>query len=145
MKTNNNYTNRNKKIYKPVPLLSGIEEIRQDFEERITQGDIKYGFEILDDAVQTVRKGSMTFIIARPNTGKSLLALRIGVNFAKQNKRVLLCSCEMGAGLMMEREIRQLTGVTMYELKQMYENHRDVANNIMDSFIEDEDIRILIT
>ena len=133
-----NNNNNNNRIYKPVPLLSGIEEIRQDFEERLAQGDIKYGLEILDDAVQTVRKGSMTFIIARPNTGKSLLALRIGVNFAKQDKRVLLCSCEMGAGLVMEREIKQLAGVSMYELKEMYEKHRDVANNIMDSFIEDK-------
>ena len=122
--TTNNNNNKYKKIYKPVPLLSGIEEIRQDFEERMTQGDVKYGFEILDDAVQTVRKGSMTFIIARPNTGKSLLALRIGVNFAKQNKRVLLCSCEMGAGLLMEREIKRLAGISMYNLKELYNQYQ---------------------
>lgn len=129
--------NKYKRIYKPVSILDGIEEIRQDFEERLAQGDIKYGFEILDDAVETVRKGSMTFIIAAPNTGKSLLGLKLGVNFAKQNKRVLICSCEMGAGLIMEREIKRLAGIGMYDLRKLYESRRDVANRIMDSFIED--------
>lgn len=59
--------NIKKKILKPVPLLDGIEEIRQDFEERIEQGDTTYGLEILDDCVETIRKGSITFIIASPN------------------------------------------------------------------------------
>ena len=99
--------NNKRRKYRPVSILEGIEEIRQDFEERIAQGDITYGLEILDDAVETVRKGSITFIIAAPNTGKSLLGLRIAVHFAKQNKRVLICSCEMGAGLLMEREIKR--------------------------------------
>lgn len=66
---NNNqeiYTNK-RKIYKAVPLLSGVEEIRQDFEERLEQGDTVYGFEILDDFVESIRKGSLTFILARPN------------------------------------------------------------------------------
>ena len=53
--------------FKPVPLLDGIEEIKQDFEERIQQGDTVYGIEILDDAVETIRNGSVTFIIAAPN------------------------------------------------------------------------------
>ena len=64
--------NKRKRIYKPVPLLDGIEEIKQDFEERIEQGDTTYGIEILDDCVETIRKGSVTFIIAAPNTGKAV-------------------------------------------------------------------------
>lgn len=63
---NSEYTNK-RKIYKAVPLLSGVEEIRQDFEERLEQGDTVYGFEILDDFVESIRKGSLTFILARPN------------------------------------------------------------------------------
>ena len=39
----------NKREYKPVPILDGIQEIKNDFEERITQGDTTYGIEILDD------------------------------------------------------------------------------------------------
>ena len=135
--TNERDDSKKTRRYRPVSILEGIEEIRQDFEERIAQGDITYGLEILDDAVETVRKGSITFIIAAPNTGKSLLGLRIAVHFAKQNKRVLICSCEMGAGLLMEREIKRLAGISMYNLKELYTTHRDTANRIMDSFIED--------
>lgn len=119
----------------PKPLLDGIEEIRQDFEERIEQGDVKYGIEILDDCVETIRKGSCTLIIAAPNVGKSLWGLTIATNLAKQGKQVLICSCEMGAGLMMERQLKQLCGVSMYELRKMYESSRDVANKIMDEVI----------
>lgn len=134
--TNNDNSNTYRRIYRPKPILSGIEEIRQDFEEELVTGTIKYGLEILDDAVGAVRKGSMTFIIAAPNTGKSLLGLQIGVEFAKQNKRVLICSCEMGAGLLMEREIRKEAGISRNELRDLYESRRDIANKIMDSMIE---------
>lgn len=67
---NNKYIN--KRIYKPVPILDGIQEIKDDFEERIAQGDTTYGIEILDDCVETIRKGSVTFIIAAPNVGKAV-------------------------------------------------------------------------
>lgn len=140
---NNNNEYINKRIYKPVPLLDGIEEIRQDFEERIAQGDITYGIEIFDDCVETIRNGSVTFIIAAPNTGKSLMGLTIATNLAKQNKRVLICSCEMGAGLLMERQLRTLTGVSMTDLRNMYTNQRDSANYIMDSIIEQKEYEYL--
>jgi replicative DNA helicase len=274
---NSEYTNK-RKIYKAVPLLSGVEEIRQDFEERLEQGDTVYGFEILDDFVETIRKGSLTFILARPNClalnqsvltekgfikvsdlrsdekvygndgklydiisfvdnkneycftigfsngteittsdshewlinvngenklfttsylfefynntdkaiqrfkvpvfnsedvnikyvvpavqqdtrcittnnpahelitdnyivtrncGKSLLGQIIACNLAKQGKKVLICSCEMGSGLLMERQLINLTGVSMGQLRQLYANRRDVANKILDSVIED--------
>lgn len=136
--------NQNKKRkYKPVPLLDGIEEIRQDFEERIAQGDTVYGVEILDDCVETIRNGSVTFIIAAPNVGKSLWGLTIATNLAKQEKRVLICSCEMGAGLLMERQLKNLTGIGMKQLRDMYSSQRDSANYIMDSVIEQEQYNYL--
>ena len=92
------YVNKRKKL-EPIPLLEGIEEIRNDFEERLDQGDTVYGIEILDDYVETIRKGSITYIIAQANTGKSLWSQQIACNLAKQGKKVLICSCEMGAGL----------------------------------------------
>ena len=134
--TQNENTNRRK--LKPTPLLDGVEEIRQDFEERIAQGDTTYGLEILDDYVETIRNGSITFIIAAPNTGKSLCGQLIAVNLAKQGKKVLICSCEMGAGLLMERQLKNLTGTSMKQLRELYSSRRDVANRIMDSVIEDE-------
>ena len=77
---NNNNTYINKRVYKPVPILDGIQEIKNDFEERIAQGDTTYGIEILDDCVETIRNGSVTFIIAAPNVGKSLYSLTIVTN-----------------------------------------------------------------
>lgn len=133
----------NKREYKPVPILDGIQEIKNDFEERIAQGDTTYGIEILDDCVETIRKGSVTFIIARPNTGKSLVGLIIATNLAKQGKKVLICSCEMGAGLLMERQLKTLTGVGMKQLREMYSFHRDEANYIMDSIIENDQFNYL--
>lgn len=133
----------NKREYKPVPILDGIQEIKNDFEERIAQGDTTYGIEILDDCVETIRNGSVTFIIARANVGKSLWGLTIATNLAKQGKKVLICSCEMGAGLLMERQLKQLTGIGMKQLRQMYSFHKDEANYIMDSIIEDDQFSYL--
>lgn len=138
---NSDYVNKRK--YKPVPLLDGLEEITNDFEERLEQGDTVYGVEILDDCVETIRKGSVTFIIAAPNTGKSLIGQIIACNLAKQNKKVMICSCEMGAGLLMERQIKTLTGVTMGELRGLYSEHRDTANQIMESLIVDKNYYFL--
>ena len=121
-----------------MPILDGIQEIKNDFEERIAQGDTTYGIEILDDCVETIRNGSVTFIIAAPNVGKSLWGLTIATNLAKQKKKVLICSCEMGAGLLMERQLKTLTGIGMKQLRDMYSFHRDEANYIMDSIIEND-------
>lgn len=129
--------------FRPVKLLDGIEEIRQDYEERIAQGDTTYGIEILDDAVETIRKGSITFIIAAPNTGKSLCGQLIAVHLAKQNKKVLICSCEMGAGLLMERQIKQLLGITSKSLRELYTLDRHSADKLMDSLIEDNNYQYL--
>lgn len=141
MMENNEYIN--KREYKPVPILDGIQEIKNDFEERIAQGDTTYGIEILDDCVETIRKGSVTFIIASPNVGKSAWGLIIATNLAKQGKKVLICSCEMGAGLLMERQLKTLTGMGMKQLREMYSFHRDEANYIMDSIIESEEYSYL--
>lgn len=142
--TSNNNNNQNDKHrntrrpLRPVPLLSGIEEIRQDLEERIAQGDTVYGIEILDEAVETIRKGSITFVVAEQNTGKSLIGQIIACNLAKQGKKVMICTCEMGAGLLMERQIKTLTGISAKKLKDLYEKQRDTANYVMDSLIEDK-------
>ncbi len=130
--------NNTRRPLKPVPLLSGIEEIRQDLEDRITQGDTTYGIEILDEAVETIRKGSVTFVVAEQNTGKSLVGQIIACNLAKQDKRVMICTCEMGAGLLMERQLKTLTGISAKKIKELYEKQRDTANYIMDSLIEDK-------
>ena len=44
----------------------------------------------------------------------------------------------MGAGLLMERQIKTLTGISAKKLKDLYEKQRDTANYVMDSLIEDK-------
>lgn len=67
------------------------------------------------------------------NTGKSLLSQIIANNIGKQGKKVLICSCEMGAGMLMERQILNLTGQSKYKLKQVYKYSQSQANFILDS------------
>ena len=131
------------KKLKPVPLLDGIEELRQEFEERIEQGDTTYGIEILDECVETIRKGSVTCIMAAPNSGKSLCAQTIAIHLAKQGKKVIICSCEMGAGLLMERQFKQLLGTTSKQLREGYQYNRDSTNTLMDMLIEDKEYSYL--
>lgn len=56
-----------KKIYKPVPFLNGLDEIKQDLIMRNKSGDTTYGVEILDDCVQYIRPSTVTLIMATPN------------------------------------------------------------------------------
>lgn len=90
MKENNNQDENlikqkdRRKVLHAVPILDGIEEIHQDLIEINTDGDIKYGIEILDDYVETIRKGTITGITARPNC----LALNTRVLTTKGFKRV---------------------------------------------------------
>lgn len=132
-----------RKIYKPVPLLDGIEEIKSDIQERLKEGDVTYGLEILDDNVETIRKGSLTFIIAPPNVGKSNVGLTIARHLAKQDKLVLICSCEMGAGLLMERELRNLAGLSPKELKIAYQNSPDTAEQMLNNVYENDKYKYL--
>lgn len=70
------------------------------------------------------------------NTGKSLMGQTIAVNLARQGKKVLICSCEMGAGLLMERQLKNLLGISMKNLRDLYTHQRDNANKLMDEIIE---------
>lgn len=127
-----------KRNFVSKPILSGIEEIRQECEEYKQCGFCRYGIEILDDCAEGIRKGSLTTIIAAPNTGKSLWALKIATHCAKQGKKVLICSCEMGAGLILERELKNLCGISMSSLKELYKTRESTVNKILSSLIEDE-------
>lgn len=119
----------------PVPILSGLDEIVDNCERRLKQGDVLYGIEILDDCVETIRDGSCTYIIAAPNTGKSLFGLTIASNLAQQGKDVLICSCEMGAGLLMERQLKSLTGMSMKQFNKLYEDRKSTAEKVLNDII----------
>lgn len=129
--------------FAPMPILAGIDEIKQTCYERVTKGTVKYGVEILDDCVQGIRQGSVTYIVAAPNTGKSLFGLTIANALAKQGYQVLICSCEMGAGLLMERQLNTLAGISMWQLTTLYEERKDTAEKVLDNILTNKDLEYL--
>lgn len=129
--------------FAPMPILTGIDDIKQTCYERVTKGTVKYGIGILDDCVQGIRQGSVTYIVAAPNTGKSLFGLTIANALAKQGYQVLICSCEMGAGLLMERQLNTLAGVTMWQLTTLYEERKETAEKILDNILTNKDLEYL--
>lgn len=132
-----------KKIYKPTSFLSGLDEIKQDLMIRTKAGDITYGVEILDDCVEFIRQCTVTLIMAVPNVGKSLLAQNIACHIAKQGKKVLFCSCEMTSGLLMERELKKVMGVTSRQLIEGYKEHPSSIDKIFDIIMNGEEFKYL--
>ena len=59
-------------IILPVPLIDGIEEIKQNLNFLTQTGEVKYGIEILDDATGFILPGTITIIAACPNVGKAV-------------------------------------------------------------------------
>ena len=131
------------KLYSPVSFLSGLDEIKKDLILRSKTGDTTYGLEILDDGVQFIRPATVTLIMACPNVGKSLLAQNIACHIAKQGKKVLFCSCEMSTGLLMERQLKQLVGVSSKELKDAYISHPSSIDTIFNSIVDNEEYNFL--
>ena len=124
--------------FMPIPFMDGIEEICRDLKTRTEKGSITYGVEILDECCEYIRPGTVTLIMATPNTGKSLIAQQIAVNIAKQGQNVIFSSCEMSAGLLMERELKKIAGVTTYQLVEGYKKSPDGINKMLNSFMQDK-------
>lgn len=110
---------------------------------RTKAGDITYGVEILDDSVEFIRQCTVTLIMAVPNVGKSLLAQNIACHIAKQGKKVLFCSCEMTSGLLMERELKKVMGVTSSQLIEGYKEHPSSIDKIFDMIMNDKEFEYL--
>lgn len=127
-----------KKIYKPVPFLNGLDEIKQDLIMRNKSGDTTYGVEILDDCVQYIRPSTITLIMAVPNCGKSLLAQNIACHIAKQDKKVIFCSCEMTVGLLMERELKKTLAIDSKQLLEIYEKSPSLVDTMVKPMLNDK-------
>lgn len=127
-----------KKIYKPVPFLNGLDEIKQDLIMRNKSGDITYGVEIIDDCVQYIRPSTVTLIMAVPNCGKSLLAQNIACHIAKQDKKVIFCSCEMTVGLLMERELKKTLAIDSKQLLEIYEKSPSLVDTMVKPMLNDK-------
>lgn len=82
---------------RPGVTVASITEIMADFFKRVSAPApdyIKWGLELLDGALHTA-PGHYVLLGARPSTGKTALALQVGLNIAK-TKRVGFFSLETG-------------------------------------------------
>lgn len=113
-------------------IKSGFEEIEESFSSYQNNINIKYDFPLLDLCCGGIRHGSLTCITARPNTGKTVLSFQLAENIAKQNQKVLFCSCEMGADMMAERYLVKAAGINRYMFFDLYCNRKDQFYHIIE-------------
>lgn len=81
-----------------------------------------------DEITNGLRPATLLILAARPAMGKTAFSLNIALNVAKQNKRVLIFSLEMG-----EEELynRLLAAESEVELKNIQRSHFDFNNKEM--------------
>jgi len=81
-----------------------------------TNGRIQTGIRPLDKMTGGLSGSKLMIIGARPSVGKSIFAMTICMNAAKQGKKVLYISCEMEVEELMEREFAGISLVPLTEI-----------------------------
>lgn len=108
-----------------VPVISQADAVIQTYdkiaESQKQEGQpekdrIRTGFKKLDELTGGLYGSKMIVIGARPSVGKSIFALTMCVNAARQGKRVLFVSLEMEADEIMEREFAAESSVSLSEI-----------------------------
>lgn len=112
-------------------IIKLSELVARDY-ERSDNNDIsdypKTTFTRYDEITHGLRPATLLILAARPAMGKTAFSLNIALNVAKQNKRVLIFSLEMG-----EEELynRLLAAESEVELKYIQRSHFDFNNKDM--------------
>lgn len=112
-------------------IIKLSELVARDY-ERSDNNDIsdypKTSFTRYDEITHGLRPATLLILAARPAMGKTAFSLNIALNVAKQNKRVLIFSLEMG-----EEELynRLLAAESEVELKYIQRSHFDFNNKDM--------------
>lgn len=81
--------------------------------------------------------------VVTSNTGKSLVAQGIATHIARQGKDVIFSSCEMSAGLLMERELKKIAGITSYQLSEIYKKDSKAVINMLTGVVDNKDFDYL--
>lgn len=109
-------------IVKITSLRDAASEALGDIEERRASGNrlvgISTGITALDNAIGGLRNNALYIVGGRTGTGKSSLAMTIGMNVAKEQKHVLYCSLEMPSTLLSLRVISAATGLPALDIEQ---------------------------
>lgn len=82
---------------------------------------IHTGYYNVDDKIGGFRKSEAIFIGGRPASGKTTFAINIAYNMARNKKKVLFCSLEMGARELHERLVKHITGIDHYKNATQHE------------------------
>lgn len=79
----------------PEPKTNLFMDYVQELDRRKKEKVVYTGLKNLDNVLCGIRTQELTTIAARPGGGKSALSLQIGINIAKQGKKVLYFPLEM--------------------------------------------------
>lgn len=113
-------------------IIKLSELVARDYERNDKSNHIvdypKTKFIRYDEITNGLRPATLLILAARPAMGKTAFSLNIALNVAKQNKRVLIFSLEMG-----EEELynRLLAAESEVELKNIQRSHFDFNNKEM--------------
>jgi replicative DNA helicase len=98
-------------VVKPLTLSEISEKILTQMDD-VVRGRIKVlksGFKSIDRKGWFFRNGTLNVLAGRPGMGKTSLAMKIAINMAKNNLKIIFFSLEMRAELLYERLISRIT------------------------------------
>ena len=90
--------------------FDGLEKAKKNIDAFISglnqkKPRIMTGLSVIDKVTGGIRKGCVFILGARPSTGKTALAINIGINQKRYNQKVLMFSLEMSAEMIFERMV----------------------------------------
>lgn len=104
-----------------ITLRQAMLETSKELDDRYKEKDDKslyMGIPRLDKFTVGLHKEELTTIGARPGVGKTILGMQIGLNIAKNNKKVLFTSLEMSVTQICERILSANTNVDSLRLRR---------------------------
>ena len=113
-------------ILEPKELIySRIEYYDNRNSNKVPLNPFRTGFEKLDTVFETMNEeGAYIVLAARTTTGKTTLALNIGLNAVNANKKVIMFTVEMSQNILTDRYLCLHADISMAKLKNgMFNKH----------------------
>ncbi len=134
-----------------VTLKKGMLETIAHLEERYKNKDDKSyytGITKLDKATAGLHPEELTTIGARPGVGKTIIGMQIGLNIARNKKKVMYTSLEMSVTQLCERIIAANSGIDGLRLRlgdikddEWEKAYRAASFHVMENFLIDKTSR----
>ena len=104
-----------------------IDDAKDDLQNMLNSGILNFGFPILDNSVNDVRKGEVIIIAGRPSAGKTYFGIQTALHNVINNKlNGLFFSLEMSNAELYERIIAQLLRKNNYETIDIIKNDDEI-------------------